>query len=379
MAFFADDLRDWQYDEWVRYSADGQDQEDVIFGTVEDDEPDNAHELMTNAMHPIEISLDLVERLSWDSSSECSTDEVEQASDLNFPTLLPLQVDAVLEDNNLRTGLISPNSGTSLSSLTRVSISSPIHQLRFFEPDLEYEGTGHLSLPFTQQLNEKEGDRKVTHCVDPKTCLSSTATCQGAEFVEIRTNVISDNTCHETSNLSSTTTRQPAESVEIRTKVISDSKSHENNLGSADHPSQVPSIAHWRRHNDRTCSGAGSIGMPKALPFTERTHSISCLRSPSFDDEDDGDFSSDDEGYSPEVHHYCTSKTGPLNAKLRRRASLTSMNFSSQRLSVNMNPAIIKRLQEAKDKLRYGLELLRSRSSVSTVTSEESYVDSPAC
>ena len=97
------------------------------------------------------------------------------------------------------------------------------------------------------------------------------------------------------------------------------------------------------------------------------------------DDEDDGDFSSDDEGYRPALpRRRVDEMEQPSQADQRRRAASTG--FARRRLSVNvsMKPAMVtKHLQDAVDKLNSQLHLLRSGSSASTVTSEESYLESP--
>lgn len=121
--------------------------------------------------------------------------------------------------------------------------------------------------------------------------------------------------------------------------------------------------------------------MPTALSlatFRARTRSLSRSRNQSVDEDDDGDFSSDDEGYTPELHRRRGSETGSFAATHWRRARNTSINFTSPRLSVS--PAMMsKRLQTARSKLSSGLHFMRSGSTTSTVTSEESYLDSPFC
>ncbi|KUF95621.1 hypothetical protein AM588_10005510 [Phytophthora nicotianae] len=349
MAFCAGrEAKDWQDDGWEA-EVDEIEQEDALFGSIDEDELEGVEQdaLMTGlfSMERDAIELDLVERLSWDAASEASSDEEEGTSPLMLPT--PLDTTGEAQWN-----LISPCSETTsprpsttatLSPLTRVSISSPVRQLRFFEP--EHEPTDEKIKAAIEEEEEEEEE------VAPSTLR--------------QTNYMLDN------------------------DIISDSDEEEDQQTAASslRPSllpRVPSIAQWRRQKARTCSGAGSAGMPSALSlatFKARTRSLSQSRNQN-EDEDDGDFSSDDEGYTPELHRRRASETEPVGASQWRRSRHTGMNFTNHRLSVSvsMNPAMMtRRLQEAKSKLNSGLHLLRSGSTASTVTSEESYLDSPAC
>ncbi|KAG6590827.1 uncharacterized protein IUM83_19103 [Phytophthora cinnamomi] len=382
--------------------------EDALFGSL--DEPEELQAEQDDALFSVRspvqpdalMQLDLVERLSWDVASSSDGEEEEEEDEtprlkLTLPEPLSIQVGDAAQGGAavLQWSLISPCSDTAspqnsvtptLSPLTRVSISSPVRQLRFFEPELE---------PSDEQVKTTEGvnDREVieeeaeeedeeVHPFDPETCWSPD-----------ENSVLSSAAATAAANPFAT--YQPPEPSEDEGSidrsagvVVSDGESDEqSNAASALRPSllpRVPTMARWRRQKARTCSGAGSAGMPTALSlatFRARTRSLSRSRNQSVDNEDDGDFSSDDEGYTPELHRRRASETEPCGASQWRRARNSSMSFSSQRLSMNvrMSPAMMtKRLQEAKSKLGSGLHLLRSGSTSSTVMSDESFLDSPA-
>ncbi|GMF20464.1 unnamed protein product [Phytophthora lilii] len=349
-------------------------QEDALFGSLDEDELDDEpmNELFPTEALDTQLHLDMVERLSWDAASDSSSEE-----ELALPPPLTIQVDKA--QGAQLWSLISPCSDTAspvatatLSPLTRVSISSPVRQLRFFEPEHE---------PADEQVALQKDLLVEEKPFDPETCWSP------------------DNNSELTSPAAKGSrnpfpTYEPAETTETNYSaddIISDSDSDEENQQSGDasalRPSllpRVPTIARRKRQKARTCSGAGSVGMPTALAlatFKARTRSLSRSRNQSTDDDDDGDFSSDDEGYTPELHRRRGSETEPFGASQWRRARHTSMNFSSHRLSVNVNmsPAMMtKRLQDAKSKFNSGLHLLRTGSNASTATSEESFLDSPA-
>ncbi|KAK1944499.1 hypothetical protein P3T76_004411 [Phytophthora citrophthora] len=403
MAFYAgrEDAKGWQDDGWES-EVDERELEDALFSSLDEEQEEAvlddpmADLFSMKTVDADTMQLNLVERLSWDATSEASGDEEEIALQLALPEPLPIQVSASPSgtgDSSLQWGLISPCSETesprpsinaTLSPLTRVSISSPVRQLRFFEPEHE---------PTVEQIKAKkedaeqvvdEEDEETDEEVkpfDPETCWSPDTN-----------SVLSSPTTKVSSN--PFPTYQPTEYEEtysVGNDIISDSDSdgeNQQHSASALRPSllpRVPSIAQWRRQKARTCSGAGSAGMPTALSlatFKARTRSLSRSRNQSGDYEDDGDFSSDDEGYTPELHHRRASETEPFGASQWRRTRHSSINFKNHRLSVNvsMSPAIMtKRLQDAKSKLNNGLHLLRSGSSASTATSEESFLDSPLC
>ncbi|KAG4050310.1 hypothetical protein PC123_g14442 [Phytophthora cactorum] len=382
MAFCAGrEAQGWQDDDWEA-EVDELEQEDALFGSLDEDELEQ-DEPMANlfSMEPGAIQLDMVERLSWDATSEASSDEEEGTSQLMLPALLPIQ-DKLTPTEGAQWNLISPCSETAsprpsvtatLSPLTRVSISSPVPQLRFFEP--EHEPTDEQ---VKAAIEEEEEEEEEVAPFDPETCWSPDAN-----------SVLSSPATKVSANPFPTyQPTEPETSCMPANDIISDSDNEEEDQQSTAaslRPSllpRVPSIAQWRRQKARTCSGAGSAGMPTALSlatFKARTRSLSRSRN---HDGDDGDFSSDDEGYTPELHRRRASETEPVGASQWRRARHTSMNFTHHRLSVNvsMSPAMMtKRLQEAKSKLNSGLHLLRSGSTASTVTSEENYLDSPAC
>ncbi|KAL4129678.1 hypothetical protein PRIC2_005685 [Phytophthora ramorum] len=374
MAFWAGREGWRQEDDGWRHGSDSEDeheQEDALFGSLDCEEEADSIQDDPFAMERVEtdmMQLGMVERLSWDATSEASSEEENEALGLLLPTLLPIQVgmDHSGEDENLQWSLISPCSDAAsprvatLSPLTRVSISSPVRQLRFFEPEHE---------PSDEQVEKKETEQPVieeeeTTAFDPET----------AWFPDMN------------SVLSSPAAKPPANPFVAYDDALSDSddEDEQNSNSSALRPSLLPRVSTmtpWRREKARTCSGASSAGMPTALSldtFKARTRSLSRSRNQSIDDEDDGDFSSDDEGYTPELHGRRASETEPLGASQWRRARHTSMNFSGHRLSMTPSVMMTKRLREARTKLNSGLHLLRSGSSASTVNSEESFLDSPA-
>ncbi|KAF4046919.1 hypothetical protein GN244_ATG00646 [Phytophthora infestans] len=386
MAFCAGrEARGWQRDGWET-EVDPIEQEDALFGSLDEDELETAgpDELITTSfsMERDTVELDLVERLSWDATSEASSDEEEETSQLMRPTQLPIQT-STTPTEEAQWNLISPCSETAsprpsmtatLYPLTRVSISSPVRQLRFFEPEHE---------PTDEQINgaieEEDEEEEEVAPFDPDTCWTADAdSVLSSPVAKVSENPFP--TYHPTEPV----TRTAADDV------ISDSDEEEDRQRTTAslRPSllpRVPSISQWRRQKARTCSGAGSAGMPTALSlatFKSRTRSLSQSRNQKVDDEDAGDFSSDDEGYTPELHRRRASETEPVGASQWRRARHSSMNFTNHRLSMSMSmrPAMMtKRLQEAKSKLNSGLHLLRSGSTASTATSEESYLESPAC
>ncbi|KAE9112576.1 hypothetical protein PF010_g10406 [Phytophthora fragariae] len=375
----------------------GYDDEDALFGSPDgDQEPghDDLFSLATPVQTGAVMQLDLVERLSWDATSDCSSDEEDEMK-LTLPVPLSINVGGTEQgDAGLQWSLISPCSETgsvtpTLSPLTRVSLSSPV-RMSFFELELEPSDEqvktteGSYDRQDIQEEDKQEEDDEEVHQFDPETC-----------WCPDENNVLSLSSPAATTPANPFTTYQPPEPAEEDIDrsdagaASSDSESDgENNAASALRPSllpRVPSMARWRRQKARTCSGAGSAGMPTALSlatFRARTRSLSRSRNQSVvDDEDDGDFSSDDEGYTPELHCRRASETEPFGASQWRRARNSSMSFSSHRLSMNVSvsPAMMtKRLQEAKNKLGSGLNLLRSGSTSSTVMSDESFLDSPA-
>ncbi|KAG7383351.1 hypothetical protein PHYPSEUDO_003731 [Phytophthora pseudosyringae] len=384
MAFCAgrEDATGWQDGGWLD-EEDALEQEDTLFGSLDEDELEPMAELFSMGLVGADVMpLDMIERLSWDVSSDVSSDGEEGAQ---IPALLPIQVGTGAADSSLQWSLVSPCSETAsprasvtatLSPLTRVSISSPVRQLRFFEP--EHEPTEEkLDAEKVETSGQHRAEEEAVTAFDPETCWSPDT---DSELVSPVAKAAAN----------PFPTYQPSESAETNytpaNDMISDSDD-ENQHNAALRPSllpRVPSIAHWRRQKARTCSGAGSAGMPTALSlatFKARTRSLSRSRNQSVDEEDDGDFSSDDEGYAPELHRRRASETEPLGASQWRRARHTSMNFTNHRLSVSvsMSPEVVtRRLQEAKSKISSGLHLLRSGSSASTATSEESYLlDSP--
>jgi hypothetical protein len=372
-------------DDWEAEA--GSAEEDALFVDEADEEAD---ELMAD-LFSVEAAdvdaLDMVERLSWDATSEDSSEEEDEVPTLALPALLPIQVSqSVTEaDDSLQWSLISPCSEASsprgpatatLSPLTRLSLSSPVRKLRFFEPEHEP----------ADETTGKEEDRVVQEEIeevepfDPETVWSPDASSVLAS--PPATNPFA---MHEPAAPPETNHSSADDNI---SESDSEDESDQARATSSLRPSllpRVPAIARWRRQKARTCSGAGSAGMPTALSlatFKTRTRSLSRARKQSVDEEDDGDFSSDDEGYTPELHRRRASETEPLGACQWRRARHTSLNFASHRLSVSvsMSPAMMtKRLQDAKSKINSGLQLLRSGSSASTVASEESYLDSPAC
>ncbi|KAL3660584.1 hypothetical protein V7S43_014339 [Phytophthora oleae] len=400
MAFYAgrEDAKGWQDDGWES-EADECEQEDALFSSLDEELEEAALDDPMADLFSMEtvdadmMQLNLVERLSWDTS-EASGDEEEIALQLTLPEPLPIQVSTTPSrkgDSSLQWSLISPCSEAAsprpsitatLSPLTRVSISSPVRQLRFFEP--EHEPTVEQAKTGTESngqlvVEEDEEAEEEAKLFDPETCWSpDTNSVLSSPSTKLSSNPFP--------------TYQPTEPEEIyraANDIISDSDSDDEDQQhstSALRPSllpRVPSIAQWRRQKARTCSGAGSAGMPTALSlatFKARTRSLSRSWNQSVGYEDDGDFSSDDEGYTPELHHCRASETELFGASQWRRARHSSINFTNHRLSVNvgMSPAMMtKRLQDAKSKLNSGLHLLRSGSSASTATSEESFLDSP--
>ncbi|KAF1781296.1 hypothetical protein GQ600_14072 [Phytophthora cactorum] len=325
--------------------VDELEQEDALFGSLDEDELEQ-DEPMANlfSMEPGAIQLDMVERLSWDATSEASSDE-EEAQGTQWNLISPCS----------ETASPRPSVTATLSPLTRVSISSPVRQLSFFEP--EHEPTDEQ---VKAAIEEEEEEEETCWSPDANSVLSSPATKVSANPFPTYQPTEPETSC------------MPANDI------ISDSDNEEEDQQSTAaslRPSllpRVPSIAQWRRQKARTCSGAGSAGMPTALSlatFKARTRSLSRSRN---HDGDDGDFSSDDEGYTPELHRRRASETEP--------AYKHELYASSLSVNVSMSPAMMtKRLQEAKSKLNSGLHLLRSGSTASTVTSEENYLDSPAC
>ncbi|EGZ19160.1 hypothetical protein PHYSODRAFT_462684, partial [Phytophthora sojae] len=308
-------------------------EEDALFGSLDGDHglegsQDDGDDLFSVRSPVVQtagvMTLDLVERLSWDATSDGYSDDDEQDESETPPTMkltlpepLPIQVgDAGERDAaGLQWSLISPCSDTGspqasltpvLSPLTRVSISSPVRQLRFFEPELE---PSNDQVKATEEKEEEEEEEDVQP-FDPETC-----------WAPDKNSVLSVASPATSASANPFATYRPPESAveeeeqgidrsETVGGVISDSDSDgQSNAASALRPSllpRVPTMARWRRQKARTCSGAGSAGMPTALSlatFRARTRSLSRSRNQSVDDEDDGDFSSDDEGYTPELHH----------------------------------------------------------------------------
>ncbi|CAI5740023.1 unnamed protein product [Peronospora destructor] len=253
--------------------------------------------------------------------------------------------------------------------LQTVSISSSVCQQSLSE--CEHEVTSSIEL-ITEEGEQEEEEVTIhdseTHCWSPdvNSVLSS-------PVARISANPFA--------------TYQPAESAEMdyrpRDNATSGNEGNKDNqpspVVSALRSSLLPrvsSIAQWRRQKARTCSGVGLAGTPIAPKSATLKASLSCSRSRSIGDEDDGDFSSDDEGFTPGR----TCKTERLNSSQWQRARHMSINFPSHRLNVNvsMRPTMMtKRLQEAKDTLNSGLHLLRSGTTASTVTTEENYLESP--
>ncbi|CAI5719853.1 hypothetical protein KXD40_006579 [Peronospora effusa] len=370
-----DDGRGWQDDDWKDLITDKQEQEDVLFKCLDEDELEDVHESIVDelfVMQPMDIPLDLVERLSWDAACQGSDEEDKEAVKPMLSTLgRPLQVGIAINDNNVECGLMSPCSETLspqtiMSSLIQTVLISPsVCQQSLSEP--EHEVTSSIE-PITEEEKQEE---VAVH--DSETC------CWPPDVNSVLSSPIAKVSANPFA------TYQPAESREMdyrtRDHATSDNESHEDDqpspVVSARRPSLLPrvsSIAQWRRQKSRTCSGAGSAGTPIALKSAPLKASLS---SRSIGDEDDGDFSSDDEGFTPGR----TSETECLSSSPWRRARQTTRyNFPSRRLSVNvsMRPTMMtKRLQVAKDKLNSGLHLLRSGSTVSTVMSEENYLESP--
>ncbi|POM70190.1 Hypothetical protein PHPALM_13407 [Phytophthora palmivora] len=180
MAFCAgrEDPRGWQDDGW---SISENEQEDALFGSLDEDEETDQDEPLDElfSMEAVDgMPLNVVERLSWDAASEDSSDD-EGGSQLVLPSMLPLQGGLAEGDTCQEWSLVSPCSETAsprpsmtaLSPLTRVSISSPVRQMRFFEP--EHEPTEQLIEVNGQQMIEEveEEDEDVTP-FDPETCWS---------------------------------------------------------------------------------------------------------------------------------------------------------------------------------------------------------------
>ncbi|KAG7402272.1 hypothetical protein PHYBOEH_003531 [Phytophthora boehmeriae] len=381
MAFWADRERggagtSWEVDRWDSASEDEQ---DALFGSLggdieDEDEQDRVNDLFCMTSMDSSPELELVERLSWDATSQGSNEEEEV---VQLPEVLSIQVGACQEDGDSPWNLVSPCSETAspcgyLSPLTRVSISSPKRK-QFFEPENEPEQVaGEAEKEVEQEQEDSDDSEEEVKTFDPETGWSPERS--SILFTSVVGNPFA-----------------PAEEEpKDRANDSSDDEdeTHERNSdGSPLRPSllpRVPSVARWRRQKARTCSGAGSAGMPSALAlakFKTRTRSFSRSRNQSFDEDDDGDFSSDDEGYTPELHHRRGSETESIVASRWRNARNSSMSFTSHRLSVNvsMNQAMMtKRLQDAKTKLSCGLHYMRS-GSTSTVTSEESFLGSPYC
>ncbi|OWZ10170.1 hypothetical protein PHMEG_00017019 [Phytophthora megakarya] len=355
MAFCAgrEDPRGWQDDGWI---GSENEQEDALYDSLDEDELGEAgqDEPLANlfSMESVDaMQLNMVERLSWDASEDSSDEEGA------LPSMLPIQIDTTGDTVDKEWDLVSPCSETTsprptmmatLSPLTRVSISSPVRKLAFFEPEHEPTG-GQITtkkVDAQQMIEEEEEEEEEVTPFNPEASWSP-ATNSVLSPPVTRSNPFP--------------TYQPEEDRSA-TEIISGSDEENKKTSSGLPPNLlplVPSVARWRRQK------------------APRTRSMSRSRNQSMDNDDDGDFSSDDEGYTPELHRRA-SEIDPVGASQWRRVRHTSMNFSSHRLS--MNPTMMaKRLQEAKSKLNSGLHLLRSGSTASTVASEQSYLDSPAC
>ncbi|RLN63329.1 hypothetical protein BBJ28_00013357 [Nothophytophthora sp. Chile5] len=369
-------------------ASDGE--QDALFDTLAGDEPGEPEEgTLTTSMERVladSEALELVERASWDSEPETEELETEEPSAAQS-LMLPLQIQVSTDASNLQWSLISPCSApssprASLSPLRPTSISSPVRQ-QFFEPEDEPEAeqVPHSEAAEQQvqedaermKKDEEESDEEVAP-FDPDSCWPDAM---------------------ESSSCASAAVLTPASPSPLQSNpAISDSDNDEGpeaqqqteNDTSRLRPSALPRAPRWRRPKARTCSGSGSAGLSASSAFASlkaRARTLSRSRQQSVDDleeDDDGDFSSDDEGYTPELHRRRVSEVEPFSASQWRRGRHTS-SFTSRRLSVSMSmsPAMMgKRLQDARGILNDGLQLLRSRST-STVASEDSLLGSPTC
>ncbi|CAI5740025.1 unnamed protein product [Peronospora destructor] len=76
-----DDGRGWQGDDWQDLLMDQQEQEDAVFKCLDEDELEDVHESIVDdlfVMQPVDMPLDLVERLSWDAACQGSDEEDEE-------------------------------------------------------------------------------------------------------------------------------------------------------------------------------------------------------------------------------------------------------------------------------------------------------------
>ncbi|RLN89880.1 hypothetical protein BBJ28_00016089 [Nothophytophthora sp. Chile5] len=380
----------WSEGEGEGWDSASDGEQDALFDTLAGDEPEepdepDEHKLMASMERVMADSeaLELVERASWDSEPETETEEPPAAQTL----MLPLQIQVSADASNLQWSLISPCSApssprVSLSPLRPSSISSPTHE-QIFEPEdePETEQVPHSEVAEQQtqedaeqmEKDEEESDEEVAP-FDPDSCwpdeMESSSCVSAAEVAPASPSPSRSNPATSDSD-----TDEGAEAQQ-------QTESNTSRL----RPSALPRAPRWRRPKARTCSGSGSAGLSASSAFASlksRARTLSRSRQQSGDDleeEDDGDFSSDDEGYTPELHRRRVSEVEPFSASQWRRGRHNS-SFTARRLSVSvsMSPAMMgKRLQDARNILNDGLQLLRSRST-STVASEDSLLGSPAC
>ncbi|CAH0516554.1 unnamed protein product [Peronospora belbahrii] len=400
MAFYDDGREEnrrgcYEEETWEDISINEQDEEeddeDALFKSLDEDEVEDEHETIIDTLFSIESMDvphdDLVERLSWDAASQGSSSHEDDKQ----VTRLPLEVNTALADRHVQWNLISPcfetlsprpsNMSMILSPCRQESMSSsPVRQLGCFEPEPEHEVTRkHVKASTQQQMMVEEGENEIEE--EEEMTLHNVEICWSPDANSVLSSPVANVSANPFA------THLPAEVAETNNShdTTSDCASGKDNQQSpvvsvrrSSLLPRVPSIAHWRRQ--RAWTGVGLAGTPRALsPATLRAR-VSRSRNQSVEDKDDGNFSSDDEGYAPEMHRCRASETERLDTSQWRRARHMSISFPSHRLSANvrMSPAkLTKSLQEAKDKLNSGLHLLRSGSSISTVMSDESYPESP--
>uniref|UniRef100_A0AAV1TUR6 Uncharacterized protein n=1 Tax=Peronospora matthiolae TaxID=2874970 RepID=A0AAV1TUR6_9STRA len=359
----------WQVDGWTVSAADKREPWGLFGNQLDEDEAaDEAEMRDLFAQQLTDVPLDLMNRLSWDVSSQASSEGDEGTCEFVPPLhRLPLPVDTTLEVDQLQWGLVSPCSDTS-SPRSPVLTSSLVRQLMGSEPELEVMDE---LLEVEDPLNV-EAEDEVTATCDSEMCwvpevgsvLSSPA------ITQVLVNPFEDS--------------PPTDPAETHNQSINEVSGDCDEAKKPRRPSVLPRVsiaAHWRRPTARTCSGAGLAPMSVAT-LKARARSVSRARNQTVvanDKDDDGDFSSDDEGYAPESSR--CSADNEMESRHAGQWRRASVSFASRRLSVSvsMKPAqVTKHLQEAMDKLNGQLHLLRSGSRASTVMSEESYLESPA-
>uniref|UniRef100_M4C4T0 Uncharacterized protein n=1 Tax=Hyaloperonospora arabidopsidis (strain Emoy2) TaxID=559515 RepID=M4C4T0_HYAAE len=356
----------WQVNGWTVSAVDKREQWGLFSNQLDEDEADEAEMRDLFAEQLTDVPLDPMDRLSWDVSSEGSSEGDEGTCEFVLPLHpLPLPVGTTLEVDQLQWGLVSPCSDTS-SPRSPVLTSSLVSQLMGSEPELEVMD----ELLEVEDHHNVKVEEEVTATCDSEMCWAPDigSVLSSSAITQVLVNPFEDSPLTE-----------PAETHHQSINEVGGDCDEAKIPRRPSLLPRVPIAAHWRRPKARTCSGAGLAPM-SLVTLKACARSVSRARNQTVvdNDKDDGDFSSDDEGYAPESSRCSVDEMESSHAGQWRRASVS---FASRRLSVSvsMKPAqVTKHLQEAMDKLNGQLHLLRSGSSASTVMSEESYLESPA-